>query len=110
MSTRFGARVRRAIPALLGLIAIVTVAFLINAAGIRMAGDADHWVQWMHRHVNYFRAWRLLLYAGTAWGWWWMRRRLLAREPAPETRKRLLRLELAAVTALVLLEGSTWLH
>ncbi|RQR79144.1 hypothetical protein DIE11_17235 [Burkholderia sp. Bp9012] len=110
MSTRLGARVRRALPALLGLGAIVTVAFLINAVGIRIAGDADHWTQWMHRHVNYFRVWRLLLYAGTAWGWWWMRRRLLAREPAPETRARLLRLELAAVTALALLEGSTWLR
>jgi hypothetical protein len=110
MNGRFGDRLRRFLPALVWIGVIVIMAVLVNVAGIHMAGDADRWSQWMHSHVSYFRVWRLVLYVGTACGWRWMRRRLLAREPAPATRMRLLRLEVAAVTALVLLEGSTWLH
>ncbi|MFL9883180.1 hypothetical protein PQR66_09100 [Paraburkholderia agricolaris] len=110
MSERSGNRLRRFLPAALWLGVIVAIAGLVNAAGIHMAGDADHWSQWMQSHGNYFRVWRLVLYAGTVCGWRWMRRRLLAREPAPATRMRWLRLEIAAATALVLLEGSTWLR
>ncbi len=50
------------------------------------------------------------LYAATAYGWWWMRRRLREREPSPEAYQRLLRVEIAAVVALVLLEGSQLLR
>ena len=54
--------------------------------------------------------WRLLLYAATAYGWWWMRGRLRQREPSAEAHQRLRRTEIAAVTALVLLEGSQLLR
>ena len=50
------------------------------------------------------------LYAATAYGWWWMRRRLREREPSPEAHQRLLRVEIAAVVTLVLLEGSQLLR
>ncbi|MBN9369271.1 MAG: hypothetical protein J0H59_19950 [Comamonadaceae bacterium] len=50
------------------------------------------------------------LYAATAYGWWWMRRRLRERELSAETHQRLLRVEVAAVITLVLLEGSQLLQ
>lgn len=48
--------------------------------------------------------WRLALYAATARGWLWMRRRLLAREPDSEARYRLIRTEVVSVAAIVALE------
>ncbi len=110
MIGRSGTRLRRAAPIVCGLAVVIATAVLVNAAGIRLAGDADHWMQWMRGHTNYFRAWRLLLYVGTALGWIWMRRRVLQREPSPDARRRLMRLEIATVMALTLLEGSVWLH
>ncbi|OYW19494.1 MAG: hypothetical protein B7Z52_03505 [Burkholderiales bacterium 12-64-5] len=53
---------------------------------------------------------RLLLYAATAYGWWWMRGRLRQREPSAEAHKRLLRTEIAAVIAVVALEASQLLR
>jgi len=47
-----------------------------------------------------------LLYAATAWGWLWMRRRLRAREPERAAGQRLLRAEVAAIVAVSVLEAS----
>lgn len=59
---------------------------------------------------GYFLVWRLALYAATARGWLWMRRRLLAREPDPEARYRLIRTEVAGVAVIVALEISLLLQ
>ncbi|MNO04981.1 hypothetical protein D3C81_2261930 [compost metagenome] len=55
-------------------------------------------------HTDHFLIWRLVLYAGTAWGWLWMRRRVLAREPGGTPQPHLLRADLAAALAVAALE------
>lgn len=100
---RYGARL---LMALLLLVAVLVLAVAVNVVGIRIAGGIDGWERWMAAHANAFLVWRLLLYGGTAWGWIWMRRRVRAREPEGASMQRLVRLEVAAVAALLLLEVS----
>ena len=88
---------------------LLAASAVVNVVGIRLLGSIEAWARWMDDHAGYFLAWRLLLYTGTAWGWVWMRRRLLAREPSTTSRQRVLRTEIAAVLALVALEGSVLL-
>ncbi|MEW9900475.1 hypothetical protein ABWL39_17795 [Chitinivorax sp. PXF-14] len=97
---------RRVGIALLWTLLVAGIAVAVNVAGIHVVGSIDGWERWLHAHSAHFLVWRLLLYAATAYGWWWMRRRLLQREPEAETHHRLLRVEIAAVTTIVLLEGS----
>ncbi|MGP3790545.1 hypothetical protein [Pseudomonas sp. B392_1p] len=85
---------------------LLVVTVTANAIGIRLTGSLEGWQQWLTAHTGHLLAWRLLLYAGTAWGWVWMRRRVLAREPGTGTRRRLLRAEMAAVVAIAALEIS----
>ncbi|WP_447847048.1 hypothetical protein [Pseudomonas aeruginosa] len=89
---------------------LVAVAVAVNIAGIHVVGGVEGWQHWLQAHAGHFFLWRLLLYAATAYGWWWMRGRLRQREPSAEAHQRLLRTEIAAVTALVLLEGSQLLR
>lgn len=99
---------RRVAFALLWMALLLIAAVVANLVGIRLAGSIEHWQQWMNAHAGHFLVWRLLLYAGTVWGWLWMRRRLLAREPEGSARTRLVRVEVAAVLAVVTLEISQW--
>lgn len=101
---------RRAGLVLLWAVLLAVIAATVNLAGIRIVGSIVGWERWLHAHAARFLAWRLVLYAGTAYGWWWMRRRLRQREPSTEAHQRLLRIEVAAVAALVLLEGSQLLR
>jgi hypothetical protein len=96
--------------ALLWALLVALVAVAINLAGIRLIGNLDGWSRWMQGHAAYFLAWRLCLYTATGYGWWWMRRRLRQRETSPESHRRLRRAEIAAVLAIVLLEGSVLLR
>ncbi len=84
--------------------ALLAGAIGVNLVGIRIAGGVEGWQGWLHAHATSFFAWRLLLYAGTAAGWCWMRRRLLTREPDAVAVQRLWRAEAAAVVAIVALE------
>ncbi len=86
--------------------ALLAAAITVNVIGIRMVGNLDNWQRWMADHAGYFFAWRLLLYAGTAYGWWRMHRRLRQREPDGAAHRRLVRVEIAAGLALVALEAS----
>ncbi|PMR75285.1 hypothetical protein [Billgrantia endophytica] len=88
---------------------VVLAAIAVNLVGIRVVGDAQDWRLWLDRHAGVFLVWRLCLYGVTAWGWWWMRQRLRRRDGSPETHARLMRTEVAAVLAIVLLEGSVLL-
>lgn len=97
---------RRVGLALLWTVLLLIAAVAVNVVGIRMAGSIEGWQRWMDTHTGAFLAWRLLLYAGTVWGWLWMRRRLRAREPDGVAGQRLLRVEIAAVVALLVLEAS----
>lgn len=101
---------RRVGIALLWALLVVGIAVAVNVAGIHVVGGIGGWERWLRTHSAHFFAWRLLLYAATACGWWWMRQRLRQREPAAETHQRLLRTEIAAVATLVLLEGGQWLR
>lgn len=89
---------------------LIVAAFVINVIGIRLLGSVERWEHWMDDNAGLFLAWRLLLYAATAWGWIWMRKRLLAREPDATARQRLQRAEIAAVLAITALEVSTLLQ
>ncbi|MBO9333146.1 hypothetical protein C1I89_32920 [Achromobacter pulmonis] len=101
---------RRVGLALLWTFGLLVAALIANVVGIKLAGSAEAWQRWMSDHAGAFLAWRLLLYAATAWGWLWMRRRLHAREPAGAARQRLLRVEIGAVLALVALEVSQFMQ
>ena len=103
---RYGAR---ALLALLVLVMVLIAAAVVNLVGIRMAGSIEDWHQGMRAHAGWFLVWRLRLYAVTVYGWLWMRRRLHAREPDGGARQRLLRVEIAAVLAVVALEVSRFM-
>lgn len=92
--------------ALLWTAFVVLVAVGINLIGISIVGDISTWSRWLDDHAGYFLAWRLCLYGTTGYGWLWMRHRL-SRDA--DTRQRLVRAEIGAVAALILLEVSVWL-
>lgn len=83
---------------------VVLVAIGVNLAGIGLAGDIDRWTLWLDDKAGYFFVWRLCLYGATIYGWFWMSRRLTARDSSSETHRRLRRAEIGAVGAIVLLE------
>ena len=97
---------RRAIRVLVWAVSLLIAAIAVNVVGIRIAGSIEGWQRWMAAQSGAFLAWRLLLYAATAWGWLWMRRRLRAREPERAAGQRLLRAEVAAIVAVIVLEAS----
>jgi hypothetical protein len=84
---------------------IVAAAVGANIAGIYLVGSVAGWERWLAA-AGYFFVWRLCLYGATAYGWVWMRRRLLAREDDAQARRRLMRSEIAGVVAIVALEAS----
>lgn len=102
-----GVRLRRAGLVSLALL-VLLAAVAVNVVGIHLSGGIDGWQAWLTAHSNHFLVWRLLLYAGTAYGWIWMRRRVLAREPS--ARQRMLRAEMAAVAAVTALEINPFLQ
>lgn len=101
---------RRAALVLAWAALLLAAAVVANLVGIRLAGGIEGWQQWMDAHAGHFLAWRLLLYAGTAWGWLWMRQRLLAREPGAGPRQRVVRAEIGAVLAIAALEISRFVQ
>ena len=103
----FNRRTRRA---LLWTLILLTLAVAANVAGIFLMGSVAGWERWMAQSSGYFLLWRLCLYGATAYGWLWMRRRLLAREPGAEARRRLIRAEVAGAVAMVALEASLFLQ
>jgi sterol desaturase/sphingolipid hydroxylase (fatty acid hydroxylase superfamily) len=97
---------RRAAKALLWTVVLATVAVGANIVGIYLVGSVAGWERWLAAAAGYFLVWRLCLYGATAYGWVWMRRRLLAREDDAQARRRLVRSEIAGVVAIVALEAS----
>ncbi|WP_434027934.1 hypothetical protein [[Pseudomonas] boreopolis] len=101
---------RRAAKTLLWLVLIVAAAVGANVAGIYLVGSVAGWERWLAASAGYFFIWRLCVYGATAYGWIWMRRRVLAREDQSGTdgraRRRLIRTEVAGVVAIVALEAS----
>lgn len=91
------------------LLATVAIFATVNHLGIRVAGDVIAWRQWIHDHAMHFFLWRLFLYAATACGWVWMRRRKLQRLPSPEIKRQIQRTEFCIVAFLVVFEVQKWL-
>jgi hypothetical protein len=89
---------------------LVLFASGVNLVGIRIVGDVDGWSHWLQGHRLYFLGWRVCLYGGTAYGWVWMRKRIRCREPGAPTRARLLRVEMAVVFAILLIEATLFLQ
>ena len=79
-------------------------AFCVNAAGAALLGSTEQWTQWIRHHWLYLLLWRLGLYSLTVWGWLRMRRRIREAQTHLHVGKRLLRAEVAAVTAVVMVE------
>lgn len=96
----------RAARTLLWTALLLVVAVAANVAGIYFMGSIAGWEQWLAEASGFFLLWRLCLYGATAYGWVWMRQRLLARQPDARTRRRLSRTEIAGGLALVILECS----
>ncbi|UOB56992.1 hypothetical protein MRS60_07795 [Burkholderia pyrrocinia] len=82
-------------------------AFAANMIGIYLAGGVIAWSRWLEEHKLFFLVWRLCLYAATAAGWVWARRRLLQRDP--ESRQRVQFMERFALPLAALIELSQWL-
>ncbi|MCG8277459.1 hypothetical protein [Stenotrophomonas sp. NLF4-10] len=101
---------RRAAKVLLWTVGIVAAVVAANVAGIYLIGSVAGWERWLAASAGYFLVWRLCLYGATAYGWVWMRRRLLAREADAQARRRLVRSEIAGVVAIVALEASLWMQ
>ncbi|MBP7654921.1 MULTISPECIES: hypothetical protein [Pseudomonadota] len=98
---RFG---RRTGAATLWAVALLAAVVAANALGIALLGSLDGWQRWLAQASGVFLLWRLCLYAATAYGWRWMRRRVLARDDSDQARRRLVRTEVAAVVAIAALE------
>jgi len=96
--------------ALLWTVVLVAAAVGANIVGIYLVGGVADWEWWLATASRYFLVWRLCLYGATAYGWLWMRRRLLAREADAHARRRLERCEIAGVVAIVALEASLWMQ
>lgn len=101
---------RRLSTSLLWMLAILVIAAAVNLVGIRIAGDVSGWSRWLQSHRLYFLGWRMCLYGGTAYGWCWMRNRVLRREPAAETRTRFRRAEVAAALTILALETAVFVQ
>ena len=98
---------RRAMKALLWTVLLVAAAVGANIVGIYLVGSVANWERWLAATAGYFLVWRMCLYGATAYGWVWMRRRLLAREgDDAQARRRLVRSEIAGGVAIVALEIS----
>jgi len=99
----FGRRVARV---LLWTVVLAAAAAVANMVGIHLVGGVAGWKRWLAATSGYFLVWRLCLYTATAYGWAWMRRRLLACEADAQARRRLVRSEIAGIVAIVALEAS----
>lgn len=95
---------RRTGTTVLWVVALLAAAVAANAFGIAVLGSLGGWQRWLAQASGLFLLWRLCLYAATAYGWRWMRRRVLARDDGDQARRRLVRTEVAAVVAIAALE------
>lgn len=89
---------------------LLLVAVVVNVAGIGIVGDIQGWSQWLNAHARIFFIWRIVLYLALGYGWWRIRGRIGGRIAGADGRARdrirLIRVEVAAVVALLMLEIS----
>jgi len=92
-------------PASACLLALAALAVFVNMAGVTLLGGVTQWTLWLHDHRLHFFLWRLCVYALTGWGWLWMRRRIRKTGVTSGAEVRLIRVEAAAITTVVLVEA-----
>jgi hypothetical protein len=97
---------QRTVQVMLWTVVLVAAAVGANIVGIYFFGSVAGWERWLTAASGYFLVWRLCMYSATAWGWIWMRQRLLTREDDKQARRRLIRAEIAGASAIVALEAS----
>lgn len=85
---------------------LLLVVVVVNVAGIGIVGDIQGWSQWLNTHAWAFLIWRIVLYLALGYGWWQMRGRIMGNVGTAGERARLIRVEVAAVVALLVLEIS----
>lgn len=73
---------------------------------LHLSGSAEDWSSFLRERSRYLAIGRWSIYGITICGWCWMRARVLRREPFPETRVRLRRIETAALITIMALEGT----
>lgn len=95
---------RKVVVTLLWTCVLLAAAIAANVIGIRALGSTLAWEQWLTDHRWHLLAWRVALYLTTAYGWRWMRRRVLREDATPAALARLRRAEVAAVAAVVSVE------
>ena len=95
---------------LAGALGLGLLALLVNAMGIWLLGGVNNWARWFQDHRVHFLVWRLCVYGVTVYGWLWMRRRIRLAEPDAAAAVRLIRTEVAAIAAVVLIEAIFLLH
>lgn len=100
---------RQTLITLLAILLVLVIAVGINLWGIRMAGDIQSWERWLSDRAPIFFIWRMMLYGIIVYGWLWMRKRVLLREPSVETRFRLRRIERCTAASILLLETTNLL-
>ena len=89
---------------------LIGVCLVINLVGIHLLGGIGQWERWMAAHTAHFLAWRAGLYAALGLGWFRVRRKVVAVDAPIHAQVRLLRAEIAAVIAIVVLESTVLLR
>ena len=89
---------------------LIGVCVVINLVGIHLLGGIGQWERWMAAHAGHFLAWRAGLYAALSVAWIRLRRKVVAVDAPIHAQVRLLRAEIAAVIAIVVLESTVLLR
>ncbi|MHC8349729.1 hypothetical protein ACYZT7_10195 [Pseudomonas sp. RT4P38] len=90
-------------------VALITLAVVvIGLLGIDAAHNITGLSQWLRTQASALLIWRLTLYSGTVYGWYRMRRRFAYQGFTSPRHQRLLHAEVAAVSAIALLELMTF--
>nr|WP_297354183.1 hypothetical protein [uncultured Caldimonas sp.] len=89
---------------------LIGACLVINLVGIHLLGGIGQWEHWMAAHAGHFLVWRACLYAALGLAWLRLRRKVVGVDAPIHAQVRLLRSEIAAVVAIVVLESTVLLR
>lgn len=92
---------RRVAITLLWTCVLLSAVILANIIGIHALGSTRAWEQWLMDNRWHLFPWRIV---ATAYGWQWMRRRVVRQDESSDARARFQRSEVAAVVAVISVE------
>lgn len=87
------------------LLAVATLAVVLNATLLRMFDNVQQWQEWRTDHYWPLLAWRLMLYTLLAVAWFKLKARLTESERL-KSRNRLLKIEILVALLVLLIELS----